>query len=39
MLMSVLGRKYDAIVQSGIPIHHRYDIPGSSFCHSRGLLF
>jgi hypothetical protein len=37
VLMCVLGRKYDAIVQSGIPIHHRYDIPGSSSCHCYGL--
>ena len=36
--MCILGRKYDAIVQSGIPILKRYDIPGSSSCHYWGCV-
>ena len=32
ILMNAVDRKYNAIVQSGIPILKRYDIPGTSFC-------
>jgi GTP cyclohydrolase II len=32
-LMVVVDRKYNAIVQSGIPILKRYDIPGMFFLH------
>ena len=38
LLICVLGRKYDAIVQSGIPIFKRYDIPGSSSCRCCGCV-
>jgi len=34
----VVGRKYDAIVQSGIPIRKRYDIPGSFSIIAHGIF-